>query len=300
MTSKLLILSCLALLIAACATATPFAITGGPEQNAIIQGDSGFFEGMPTPDGYAFLEAINGKSVGGSDSSALVPPGKYTVKIDCEIHNGSVLLQGSQDITFTVEAGHTYKFDVDPSHETISGHSFFAKMFNNEGANSCGPFAYDATDGASPYPETVHVVNPPNTGSHWKGSGKAYGGHSIQDWVPELQDEDNWNEMLEIEYWSKLMFPQTADDFFHSRIASAMKQCPGIQITVLSESDNDVSFQLENPGCALNKVHTQLSRFMTGKYGVYEVSYLSVNPVSDANKSAWLQALHNANTVIRH
>lgn len=287
-------------ILTACATATPFSISGGSQQNAIIKGDSGFFSGIPTPGSYAFLETINGKSIGGSDSSALVPPGTYAVKVDCEIHNGSIFLQGSRIITFTVEPGHTYEFAVDPSHETISGHSFFTKMFNNEGANSCKPFAYDATGGTGPYPETVHVVNPPNAGAQWNGSGQAYGGHSIQDWVPKLQSANHWNEMIEIEYWSRLMYPKTADALFHSRVASAVKQCPGTQLTVLTESTDQVIFEMAAPTCAANKVRTQLSRFMTGEYGIYEISYLSINPLNDADRTAWLQALQNAKTVIRH
>ncbi|HKT31510.1 MAG TPA: hypothetical protein VJS89_03315 [Gammaproteobacteria bacterium] len=299
MAPKLFFLSCLALLIAACATATPFAISGGAQQNATIEGDSGFFEGMPTPGGYAFLEAINGKNISSSASSAMVPPGTYKVSVECEIHAGSQFIQGSQTITFTVEAGHIYKFAVDPAEQKVSGHSVMTKIFGDE-VEVCKPFVYDATGGAGPYPETAHVTNPPGAGSDWNGSGKAYGGHFIQDWVPKLQSEDHWNEMLEIEYWSKLMFPETADQLFHARIDSAEKQCPGIHLTVLSETSDDVYFILENSSCAASPVREQLARFMTGHYGVYEVSYLSINPITDADKTAWLQALHNANTITQH
>lgn len=290
-------------LLVACATAQPFQVTGGQPDNALVEGDSGALSWLPGNHNLVSIEAVNGKKMGASESQVLLPPGKYTFNLHCEIDAamfGAQFYPGDQNLTFNVEAGHIYKFIAELAHHTRSGDSYFTKMYNDEKVNSCSAFAYDATGGVGPYPETVHVVYPSNTGSQWKGSGRAYAGHSIQDWVPGLQDENNWNEMLEIEYWSKLMFPQTVDELFHSRIASAMKQCPGIQLIVLSESNNDVSFELENPGCAVNKVHTQLSRFMTGQYGLYEVSYLSVNPVSDADKSAWLQSLHGANTVIRH
>ena len=291
------------LLLVACATAQPFQLSGDQQDNALVVGDSGGLSWLPGNHNLVFIESINGKKLGASESQVLLPPDNYTFNVNCEIDMvlfGTQTYYGAQTLTFKVEAGHTYKFIADLSKNTVSGNSFFAKIFNNEKVNSCTAFAYDATGGVGPYPETVHVVNPPNDGSQWKGSGRAYGGHSVQDWIPELQDEKTWNEMLEIEYWSKLMFPQTADELFHSRIASAMKQCPGTQLTVLSESDNDISFELEGGSCVGSPVRSQISRFMTGQYGVYEVSYLSINPISDANKSAWLQALHNDNTVIRH
>lgn len=291
------------LLLAACATAQPFQVSGGQQGNALVEGDSGALSWLPGNHNLVSIETVNGKKVGASESQVLLPPGKYTFNLHCEIDTtmfGTQFYPGDQNLALDVEAGHIYKFIAELAHHTRSGDSFSTKMYNNEQFNSCTAFAYDATGGVGPYPETVHVVNPSNAGSQWKGNGKAYGGHSIQDWVPELQDGNNWNEMLEIEYWSKLMFPQTADELFHSRIASAMKQCPGTKLTVISENDNDISFELENPGCTANKVHTQLSRFMTGQYGVYEVGYLSVNPITATDKTAWLQALNNATTVIQH
>lgn len=289
---------CIVFTLAACATATPFATNGGTQQNALIEGDAGVMASIPTPGSYAFLEAINGKQVNGSDSKALVPSGKYTFNVDCEFHNGSELIQGNQNITFAAEAGHIYKFSVNPSEQSVSGHSFLTKIFGNE-IDTCKPFAYDATAGSGPYPETVHIV-PPYEPSNWKGSGKAYGGHSVQDWILEGEDKDNWSQMVEIEYWSKLMFPESADQLLHARIATAEKQCPGTQLTVMSETNNDVYFELDDANCAASKIRAQLSRFMVSQYGVYEVSYLSTQTITDADRTAWLKTLHNANTMTRH
>ena len=302
MTPKLLILSFLALLIAACATATPFTTQGGAQDNALVEGDSGALGWLPGNHNLVSIEAVNGKKIGSSESQVLLPAGKYTFNLHCEIDTtmfGAEFYPGDQNLTFNVDAGHVYKFIAELAHNTRSGDSFSTKMYNNEKFNSCTAFAYDATGGAGPYPETVHVVNPLNAGTQWKGSGRAYGGHSIQDWIPELQDEKNWNEMLEIEYWSKIMFPESADQLFHTRIDSAEKQCPGTQLTVLSETNNEIYIDLESPSCSASPVRAQLTRFMTGQYGVYEVSYLSVNPISAADRTAWLQALHNATTVIQ-
>lgn len=290
-------------LLVACATAQPFQVTGGQRDNALVEGDSGALSWLPGNHNLVSIEAVNGKKMGASESQVLLPPSKYTFNLHCEIDAtmfGAQFYPGDQNLTFNVEAGHVYKFIAELAHQTRSGDSFSTKMYNDEKFNSCIAFAYDATGGAGPYPETVHVVNPSNAGSQWKGSGRAYGGHSVQDWVPELQNESNWNEMLEIEYWSKLMYPQTADELFHSRIADAKKQCPDTQLTVLSENDNDISFELEGGSCVGSPIRSQISRFMTGQYGVYEVSYLSVNHISDIEKAAWLQALHNATTVIQH
>ncbi|MGH8306721.1 MAG: hypothetical protein ACRER0_00455 [Gammaproteobacteria bacterium] len=299
---KLFILSCLALLLAACATAVPFTTAGGPQSNALVEGDSGAFGWLPGNHNLVYIEAINGKKIGASESQVLIPPGEYTFHVQCQIDMvlfGTQMYMGAQDLTFKVEAGHIYKFIADLSKNTKPGNSFFTKMYNNEKLNSCSSFVYDATGGAGPYPESVHAV-PPDNSLQWTASGRGYGGHFIQDWLPKGQSESNWSQMLEIEYWSKLMFPQTADELFHSRITSATKQCPGTQLTVLSETYNEVYFELEVPSCTENPVRLQLSRFMTGQYGVYEVSYLSVKPISDTDKAAWLQALHNANTVIKH
>lgn len=290
------------LLLVACATAQPFQVSGGQQVNALVEGDSGALGWLPGNHNLVSIEAVNGKKIGASEVQVLLPPGKYTFNLHCEIDAtmfGNQFYPGDQDLTFNVEAGHIYKFIAELAHHTRSGNSYFTKMYNNEKVNSCAAFAYDATGSAGPYPETVHVVNPPNAGSQWKASGQAYGGHSIQDWVPELQSEKYWSEMIEIEYWSKLMYPQTADELFHSRVASAMKQCPGTQMKVLSESTNQIVFELKASTCAANKVRVQLSRFMTGEYGVYEISYLSINPLNDADRTAWLQALQNAKTVIQ-
>lgn len=301
MTLKLLIPACVALLVAACATATPFTTQGGLQENALVEGDSGALGWLPGNHNLVYIESINGKKVAGSDSKVLIPPGEYTFGLQCEIDIaafGTQMYPGSQNLTFKVEAGHTYKFMADLAKKTRPGNSYFTKIYNNEKVNSCSAFAYDATGGAGPYPETVHVV--PTGGMQWTVNGQASGGHYIQDWVPKLQSEDHWNEMLEIEYWSKLMFPESADRLFHKRIDSAENQCPGTHLTVLSETNDDVYFILQNPSCAASPIREQLARFMTGHYGVYEVSYLSINPITDADKTAWLQALHTANTGTQH
>lgn len=301
MTPKLLMLSFLALLIAACATATPFTTQGGAQDNALVEGDSGALGWLPGNHNLVYIESINAKKLGSSDSKVLLPPGKYTFGLECEIDLvafGTQMYGGTQNLTFTVSPGHTYKFLADLAKNTRPGNSYFTKIYNDEKVNSCKSFVYDATGGAGPYPETVHVLPP--DGAQWKGDGQASGGHSIQDWVPKQQNEDHWNEMLEIEYWSKLMFPESANQLFHARIDSAEKQCPGTQLTVLSETNNEIYFELESPSCTASPLRAQLTRFMTGQYGVYEVSYLSVNPIAAADKTAWLQALHNATTVTQH
>lgn len=297
MTLKLLILSWLALLIAACATATPFTTVGGQQDNALVEGDSGFFSAVPTPGSYAFLEAINGKKIAGSASKALIPPGTYTFKVACQIDFGPLVLGGG-DVTFAAKVGRVYKFAADPTTQEVTGHGFLTKIFGSQ-VNTCKPFAYDATDGKGPYPESVHLV-PAYAPSNWVGHGKAYAGHSIADWLPKGQSESDWTQMVEIEYWSSVMFPETVDQLFQARIDSADKQCPGIQLTVLSKTYEDIYFELEDASCTGNPVRFQLSRFMTGQYGVYEVSYLSTGTITDSEKAAWLQALHNTTTVIQH
>ncbi len=290
------------LVLAACATAQPFQVSGGPQNNALVEGDSGAMSWLPGGHNLVFIESINGKKIGASESQVLLPPGKYTFGLQCEIDFivfGTQTFMGNQNLAFNVEAGHTYKFMAELAKQTVQGNSIFAKTYNDEKANSCIAFVYDATGSKGPYPETVHVV-PPHDPSGWKGSGKAYAGHSIQDWLLNGEDENHWNQMIEIEFWSNLMYPESADQLYHARIADAEKQCPGTQSTRISESTNDFIFELQNSGCAASAARFQLSRFMTGKYGVYEVSYLSSNPVTEGEIAAWLKVLQNANIVLQH
>lgn len=237
---------------------------------------------LPVNTADAFLERINGKNIGASESKALLPPGIYTFSVDCQINAGPFMYMGSQKLTFPVAAGHIYKFSVEPGEKN----------------GTCSTFAYDATGGIGPYPETVHFI-PPYDRSDWKASGKAYAGHSIQDWFLNGEDDSHWDQMIEIEYWSRLMYPETADQRYHERVSNAEKQCPGTQLTQMSESTNDIIFELQNTRCVASKVRAQLSRFMTGKYGIYEVSYLSSNPVTQEEIAAWLKVLQNANFVLQ-
>ncbi|MGA9855663.1 MAG: hypothetical protein WBR29_10340 [Gammaproteobacteria bacterium] len=288
--------------LVACATAEPFQVNGGQQNNALIEGDSGAFSWLPVNHNLVFIEAVDGKKMGASESQVLLPPGEYTFSLKCDINLAMWGIQenyGFQNVKFKVEAGHIYKFTAGLANNTVPGDSYSGKMDNSEKFNSCKSFAYDATGGVGPYPETVHVV-PPDNDLKWVGSGNANGGHSIQDWLPKDQSANNWNQMIEIEYWSNLMFPGSIDQFFHLLIESAKKQCPGTQMSLISENADDVYFELENSNCASSKVRTQISRFMAGKYGVYEVSYLSSNPVTGSDKDAWLQALRNAATVTQH
>lgn len=281
--SRSVLMACTAILLCACATATPFRLTGGQKDNALIEGDSGMLNTMPVPGSFAFLEKINGKDLNASQSDALIPPGKYTIGVDCQIHAGTLFLQDHQDITFSVLAGHVYKFQT-----------------NIEDRNSgCNTFPYDATGGAGPYPETVHI-DPPANDNQWKGSGKAYGGHSIQDWVPNGQNQDHWTRMIEIEYWSNLVFPQSADEFFESQVIKATQTCPDLKTSITSEKKDDVIYRFDNNDCKSSDIRAQIGRFMTGKYGVYEVTYMSKLPIADTSWKDWLQSLENAHLVEQH
>ncbi len=293
-------------LLSACATATPFPITGGPQDNAVVHG-------TPAIDmlgDSAFIEAVDDQPLKASENSVILPPGSHSFSVRCNasvpVSPGSTEFDtypGKQDITFTVEAGHQYQLMSDPP---------------QDGVGHCIPYMYDSTGGRGRYSETATVVL---DGKSFDGSSphQLYGddpqGHSrdivliegsfleaylVSSIVANKPGhfDDDWQQLAEFNSWTKIMFSQSADDQFKLRVTQLGEDCPDVKVTIVSESTDDVTYEFEGDGkCADVNGHSQMGRYLTGPFAVDQVELISYDPLQDADKTKWAQALHDAKVV---
>jgi hypothetical protein len=282
---KLALASTIFLTLAACATATPFQVSGGEKDNAVVSGTSGLSFLKPNGD-TASIQSVNGKPLGASESSVMLPPGHYTFSVRCFL--GGNLLRaasfGNQDISIDVEAGHQYQFDVDPP---------------DGDSKECASYVYDSTDGRQAYSETAHIPLDKGEAGKWKSAdGGAHAGHTVADVIPKGQNEKNWQQMFEIESWTKLMFPGTADAFFQQQVANAKKICADTAVNVILETPDDISYEFEiGAGCSGTQIRSQFGRFLTGKLGIYHAVFISHISVPEADKTKWLKSLHDTTVI---
>jgi hypothetical protein len=273
-----------AILLGACATATPFKVSGGQQNNALIKGTAALSFLLPQKN-TADIEAVNGKAIGASEASVILPPGSYTFTVHCQASGffGSTYF-GKRDLTFAVEAAHEYQFESDPP----LGDS-----------KECDPYVYDSTGARSAYSETIDIPLSVSEKNQWHSlSAGAHAGHTVVDLIPKGQSGNNWQQMIEIESWTKLMFPGTAHDFFQQQAANARKNCPNTRVNVLSESATDVTYEFETGSdCTGTDVRSQFGRFLTGKYGTYHAVFISRIQIPDTDKTKWLAALHSTSIV---
>jgi len=267
------------LALAGCTTENSYG--GAQPDNALIRGSSPLSFLAPKGNS-ASLQAVNGTEVKASQSAIRLPAGHYSFTVSC-MASGllGATYTGRKDLAFDVEAGHVYQLDAD----------------GPEGdSDQCAPFVYDATAGREAYDETADVHMDADAGKNWHSSGAhAHAGHAIADAVPRSESRDHWQQMIEIETWLKPMYAGTADSFFQQQKTNALASCPGTQVTVVSSTPDDVTYELQAPaGCA---VRSQVGRFLTGKFGIYQAVYISRAPLDDAATSQWLKTIQ-ATTII--
>lgn len=273
----------LILALAACATATPLPVTGGQQDNALVKGTAAlsFMANTSAAD----IEAVDGIALKSSESSALVPPGHHSFSVQCTTPAlFGAMNFGKATLAFDAEAGHIYQFDSDGP----QGDS-----------KDCAPYVYDATGGRGAYSESVNLPLSKEDAANWhRVQGGARGGHTVVDSVPRDQSGKDWQQMVEIESWTKLMFPGTADSFFQQQVANARKTCPDVRVSVSSENANDVIYGFDIPAsCAGTDVRSQLGRFQTGQLGIYHATLISRVPLSDADKAKWMKLLETSTVI---
>lgn len=266
---------CGVLALTGCATANPFPVTGGEQENAVVDAHAGL-SFLVNNGNSVYIRSVNGVAVGENFSSVMLPPEKYTLDVVCE--SPSVGQYGEGKLTISVQAGRHYELDFDSAPD----------------GKHCQPFVYDSTGGRGAYSETAHVPLSKEETANWdRLRSNPHAGHAVVDWIPRSQSDDDWLQMLEVESWTKLMFPGTADAFFQQQAANARKACADIQVTVNSESADDVTYEFETPAsCSGTQVRSQFGRFLTGQFGIYHAAFISRTPVQDPDRAKWINTLH--------
>lgn len=268
------LLVCGVLALTGCATANPFPVTGGEQENAVIDAHAGL-SFLVNNGNSVYVRSVNGVKVGENFSSVMLPPEKYTLDVVCE--SASMGLYGEAKLTIAALAGHHYELDFD----------------SGPGGKQCQPYVYDSTGGHGPYSETAHLPLSKEETAKWdrlRSSPRA--GHAVVDWIPRSQSDDDWLQMIEVESWTTLMFPGTADAFFQQQVANARKTCADTQVTVNSESADEVTYEFEVPAsCSGTQVRSQFGRFLTGTFGIYHAVLISRTPVQDPDRTKWINTL---------
>lgn len=270
---RLALLGLGSLALAGCTTENSYG--GAQPDSALIRGTSPLSFLAPTANS-ASIEAVNGTEVKASETAVRLPPGHYSFSVSCQAHGFmGATFPGRKDLAFDVEAGHVYQLDADAP---------------EAGMSECAPYVYDATGGRNAYDETADIHMDADAGKNWHSvNAGAHAGHAITDAVPRGETRDHWQQMIEIETWLKPMYAGTADSFFQQQKTNALASCPGTQVTVVASTPDDVTYELQAPaGCA---VRSQVGRFLTGKYGIYQAVYISRAPLDDAATSQWLKTL---------
>lgn len=267
------------LALAGCMTENSYG--GAQPDTALIRGSSPLSFLAPKGNS-ASIQAVNGTAVSASQAAVRLPPGHYTFSVSCMAQGLlGANYWGKQNITFDAEAGHVYQLDADGP---------------ESGSDQCAPFVYDATGGRDAYDETAHIHMDGGDAKNWHSlDAGAHAGHTIADVVPRGQSSKDWQQMIEIESWLKPMYAGTADSFFQQQKTNALNSCPGTQVTVVTPTPDDVTYELQAPaGCA---VRSQVGRFLTGKYGIYHAVYISRAPLDDAATSQWLKTMQTTTVI---
>lgn len=287
--------SAVLLILTACATATPYPVTGGPQANALVKGDSVMDALIPGMTVVA-IESVDGKDIKGTQSSLLLPPGHYTLTVHCVTpgtNAGDDPISIYRDLVFSVVAGHEYTVDGDsvdsgPEGVEVEPTAHIAVFDSIE----CVPYVYDSTGGRDPYSESVTFAPP---GDWSRVDDDAQAGYAYTEKVPKGQDSKDWRIMLKTESFTRPMYSGSAEDLYQDHVTDRKSKCPNLQVTVRSEKTDDVTYEFDYPSdCRATETHAEYGRFLTGTYGVYRAAVLSRDPVQAADAAAWLAALQSA------
>ncbi len=297
------------LLLAGCALSGPVPVT--PGTNAVVEATSAVSNAL-SQSNHVTMESVNGKPVGMTESTLELPPGQYAIDAECTAYDDAGdVFSGKGTIDAPLQAGHRYVFTTEDPTKRSLGESFwvlthsgpFKKPSQLEGflmslSDDCAPFLYDATSDRNPYPEQVTLV-PPTLDKGWKSiADDRHAGHWLVDEIPMDESVTDSKTVMETEYWSKLMYPKSADALFKERMQAIKKTCPDVQLTVSTETDDTVDYDLEITGCASTSVKSELGHYLSGQYGVHRAAVLSRETLTEPDKAAWAQSLKNVSLTI--
>ena len=297
----------LTLLLAACATSNPYAVDGGADTNATVQGTSYLEHLVPFMESGVIIQAVDGKPLAMDESKVLLPPGQHSFVVTCHVKGKlGETYSGQQDATFTLAGGHAYKFVTeDPNADSKAENNLsLLHMLTNTNAGSteqddlgsskdCESFAYDLTYDSHPYPAVVALV-PPMDSDDWKekASGKRSGY-----WWRRIYDKDvdeaDAPAYVETEYWSRFAFTDDAHSRYQDRLADIHKDCPSVQTSVISDTPAGLDYELDTPGCK-DKPQMELGRYLSDDHGLHRVAVLIKPAPSASDKAAWLKTLDSA------
>lgn len=296
-------------LLAACATATPYPLPNGPADAGLVQGTSLTDFLAHVAENTTSIEEVDDKPLKATENSVILPPGHHSFKVRCTAtdqvpsstspgQTDTESYSGTWNLAFDVEAGHQYQFASDPP---------------ASGFGDCVAYVYDSTSGRGPNSEIATVTL----------DGKQYSpimflkldSETIQGYTRAVVLVDGsylgtlwdslfvrgkegyfsgggWQQLADFTSWTKLTFTEDADGQFQVLLEDIKQECPGIQVTVISESPDDVTYEFEEASkCVYRSGLSQMGRFLTGPLAVHHVELSSAATLQAADKARWIQAL---------
>lgn len=284
--------------VAACHDTKPDATPAAPATTAVIKVAS-------SPSGGGVTVMMDGSPVLIHDG-ADIAPGRHSFSVTCYVvytrpalvMDVKETLTGHGSFNLDAQAGHEYTFDTDTPELRSDG---------------CQPYLAETTGDRDLYSETLLFKPDESTYGKWHDfASLEYDAHQEKDRLPAdeyraqlrhigtlapavAHARGGWAHMLETETWEKLSYPDSAEARFQGLSAAVKAACPGSQVTALSESVDDVTYDLEiGADCAAGNGRSQLGRFMTGRYEILGIALIARVPLSQAEKDTWFSVFKAA------